>query len=196
MRMARSGCPAVRQWQATMGGPMLLYCVFRRRLVLARAVFGSVGGHCGQRGSKKASRAVKGNVLYMGGDLLFCMRGNGVDGKLSQSSLRRSSPTESAGVKLPSACDALLHAPSRQSTCISRIFSRSSAMKSLRKSLNGHKDQHITSPLPPLSKPLTAMQPPKKVIRALASHRANAPQELSFEKGDFFHVLKDRKSVV
>ncbi|KAJ3543600.1 hypothetical protein NM688_g5837 [Phlebia brevispora] len=64
-------------------------------------------------------------------------------------------------------------------------------MKSLRKSLNGHRDPHITSPLPPLSRPLTAIQPPKKVIRAIAPYKAVAPQELSFEKGDFFHVMND-----
>ena len=65
-------------------------------------------------------------------------------------------------------------------------------MKSLRKSLNVHKEPHITSPLPPLSKPtFNSLQPPKKVIRALASHKAHAPQELSFEKGDFFHVVGD-----
>ncbi|EKM59624.1 uncharacterized protein PHACADRAFT_250242 [Phanerochaete carnosa HHB-10118-sp] len=67
-------------------------------------------------------------------------------------------------------------------------------MKSLRKSLssNGHKEQHISSPLPSsLSKPLTAIQPPKKVIRALQTHKASAPQELSFEKGDFFHVANE-----
>lgn len=68
------------------------------------------------------------------------------------------------------------------------------AMKSLRKSLNGHhKESHlsITSPLPALSKPRSAIQPPKKVIRALAPYKASAPQELSFEKGDFFHVIND-----
>ena len=66
-------------------------------------------------------------------------------------------------------------------------------MKSLRKSLssNGHKEQHISSPLPSLAKPLSAIQPPKKVIRALQSYKATAPQELSFEKGDFFHVVND-----
>ncbi|CAL1702163.1 unnamed protein product [Somion occarium] len=69
-------------------------------------------------------------------------------------------------------------------------------MKSLRKSLNGNKDHshHIpspSSPLPPLSKPINAIQPPKKVIKALQSHRATAPQELSFDKGDFFHVVND-----
>ncbi|KAK7696632.1 hypothetical protein QCA50_001290 [Cerrena zonata] len=69
-------------------------------------------------------------------------------------------------------------------------------MKSLRKSLNGNKDHshHISSPsspLPSLSKPINAIQPPKKVIKALQSHRATAPQELSFEKGDFFHVVND-----
>ncbi|KZT74561.1 hypothetical protein DAEQUDRAFT_807667 [Daedalea quercina L-15889] len=70
-------------------------------------------------------------------------------------------------------------------------------MKSLRKSLNSHKDppQHITtSPLPSLSKPPSAILPPKKVIRALSSYKSTAPQELSFEKGDFFHVLNDVNS--
>lgn len=67
-------------------------------------------------------------------------------------------------------------------------------MKSLRKSLssNGHKEHHISSPLPSsLSKPLAAIQPPKKVIRALQTYKASAPQELSFEKGDFFHVVNE-----
>ena len=67
-------------------------------------------------------------------------------------------------------------------------------MKSLRKSLNGHKDHHhisTPSPLPTLAKPTSAVQPPKKVIRALGPYKSNAPQELSFEKGDFFHVLHD-----
>lgn len=85
--------------------------------------------------------------------------------------------------------------PSRHSTLNLRLFPNF-FMKSLRKSLNGYKDQshHISSPvspLPPLSKPIAATQPPKKVIRALQSHRASAPQELSFEKGDFFHVVND-----
>ncbi|KAH9943021.1 uncharacterized protein BXZ73DRAFT_40610 [Epithele typhae] len=67
-------------------------------------------------------------------------------------------------------------------------------MKTLRKSLNGHKDHHHIStpaPLPALSKPSTAIQPPKKVIRAIGVYKSTAPQELSFEKGDFFHVLHD-----
>lgn len=69
-------------------------------------------------------------------------------------------------------------------------------MKSLRKSLNSSKDppQRITTPLPSLSKPPTAILPPKKVIRALGSYKSTAPQELSFEKGDFFHVLNDVNS--
>ncbi|KIJ56835.1 hypothetical protein M422DRAFT_57447 [Sphaerobolus stellatus SS14] len=33
--------------------------------------------------------------------------------------------------------------------------------------------------------------PPKKVIRALQSYRPQAPQELSFQKGDFFHVVSE-----
>jgi bud emergence protein 1 len=34
--------------------------------------------------------------------------------------------------------------------------------------------------------------PPKKVIRAIASYRSQSPQELSFESGDFFHVVGER----
>lgn len=65
-------------------------------------------------------------------------------------------------------------------------------MKTIRKSFNSHKEAHISSPLPPLSKPsLAAVQPPLKVIRATVSHRSNSPHQLSFEKGDFFHVTND-----
>ncbi|EIW61828.1 phosphatidylinositol-3-phosphate-binding protein BEM1 [Trametes versicolor FP-101664 SS1] len=68
-------------------------------------------------------------------------------------------------------------------------------MKSLRKSLNGNKDHHhhisTPAPLPALSKPSTAIIPPKKVIKAISAYKSNTPQELSFEKGDFFHVLND-----
>ncbi|KAF9569424.1 hypothetical protein CPC08DRAFT_757028 [Agrocybe pediades] len=70
-------------------------------------------------------------------------------------------------------------------------------MKSLRKSLNGNRESssrpHISTPtpLPPVSKPPSAILPPQKVIRALSSYRSQAPQELSFTKGDFFYVLKD-----
>ncbi|KAG8755242.1 bud emergence protein 1 [Serendipita sp. 396] len=45
--------------------------------------------------------------------------------------------------------------------------------------------------LPTLSKPVSATVPPKKVIRALNSYRASAPQELSFTKGDFFYVIRE-----
>ncbi|ESK93751.1 protein kinase activator [Moniliophthora roreri MCA 2997] len=69
-------------------------------------------------------------------------------------------------------------------------------MKSLRKSLNGHKDSvrnHISTPmpLPSVSKPNVAILPPQKVIKATAEYRSQAPQELSFKKGDFFYVLRD-----
>lgn len=67
-------------------------------------------------------------------------------------------------------------------------------MKSIRKSLNGNKDSlrnHISTPLPPVSKPATAVTPPQKVIRATADYRPQAPQELSFKKGDFFYVVRD-----
>jgi bud emergence protein 1 len=68
------------------------------------------------------------------------------------------------------------------------------AMKALRKSLNGNKDHglhHISTPIPipALSKP-SPLTPPNKVIRAIAEYKSQAPQQLSFQKGDFFHVLK------
>lgn len=68
-------------------------------------------------------------------------------------------------------------------------------MKALRKSLNGNKDSgfaHISTPMPAiaLSRP-TPLTPPSKVIRAIAPYRSQAPQQLSFQKGDFFHVIKE-----
>src|ERR1700759_1959891 len=65
-------------------------------------------------------------------------------------------------------------------------------MKSLRKSLN--KDQYhvqISPPLPPISKPSASIVPPQKVIRPTSSYKSSAPQELSFSKGDFFHVIRE-----
>lgn len=66
-------------------------------------------------------------------------------------------------------------------------------MKALRRSLKGCKDEvkvhsHHTS-IP--AKDALAILPPKKVIRALYDYEANPkhPQELSFSKGDFFHVI-------
>ncbi|KAG6918225.1 hypothetical protein DXG01_015818 [Tephrocybe rancida] len=72
-------------------------------------------------------------------------------------------------------------------------------MKTLRKSLNGGngRDSGIRAqistplPLPTVSKPPSAILPPQKVIRALSAYRPQAPQELPFQKGDFFYVLKD-----
>ncbi|KAI0698914.1 hypothetical protein BC835DRAFT_1412925 [Cytidiella melzeri] len=65
-------------------------------------------------------------------------------------------------------------------------------MKSIRKSFSSNKETHISSPLPPLSKPgLSAIQPPAKVIRATQSHKSGSPHQLSFEKGDFFHVSRE-----
>ncbi|KDN43778.1 hypothetical protein K437DRAFT_269022 [Tilletiaria anomala UBC 951] len=40
-------------------------------------------------------------------------------------------------------------------------------------------------------KSAVSIQPPKMVIKALREYRSRAPQELSFQKGDFFHVLSD-----
>ncbi|KAH9175164.1 hypothetical protein EDB89DRAFT_394493 [Lactarius sanguifluus] len=66
-------------------------------------------------------------------------------------------------------------------------------MKALRKSLNS-KDSHqppISTPLPPLSKPPTAIAPPQQVIRATSGYRSPAPQQLSFQQGDFFYVIRE-----
>ncbi|KAF8913734.1 hypothetical protein CPB84DRAFT_1811272 [Gymnopilus junonius] len=66
-------------------------------------------------------------------------------------------------------------------------------MKSLRKSLNSNRD---SSSRPQISTPPpSAILPPQKVIRALSSYRSQAPQELSFLKGDFFYVLKDSDQI-
>ena len=35
------------------------------------------------------------------------------------------------------------------------------------------------------------IQPPKMVIKAMEDYRSRAPQELSFHRGDFFHVISD-----
>lgn len=70
-------------------------------------------------------------------------------------------------------------------------------MEFLRKSLTGgYKDTNRPTistplPLPTVSKPPTSILPPSKVIRAISAYQPQAPQELSFQKGDFFHVVKD-----
>ena len=85
-------------------------------------------------------------------------------------------------------------------------------MKSIRRSLNKDKDKDRNSSnsngpaSPPLpgsfrgpAQPLAQQNlgsksaaPPKAVIRALQSYKSRSPVELSFEKGDFFHVLSER----
>lgn len=49
----------------------------------------------------------------------------------------------------------------------------------------------ISTPIPAVSRPTPSIQPPKKVIRALEDHRPLAPNQLSFQKGDFFHVTNE-----
>ncbi|KAH6608384.1 bud emergence 1 [Trichoderma cornu-damae] len=60
-------------------------------------------------------------------------------------------------------------------------------VQALRRSIKGDKEkQHSISITP---KAAVAIVPPKKVIRALYDYDARSSQELSFSKGDFFHVI-------
>lgn len=73
------------------------------------------------------------------------------------------------------------------------------SFKALRRSRDAKATASISTPLSAnggattmLSKPASAKSfIPNKVIRAIDSRRAAAPQELSFSKGDFFYVTKD-----
>ncbi|KAK5987986.1 Protein scd2/ral3 [Cladobotryum mycophilum] len=61
-------------------------------------------------------------------------------------------------------------------------------IQALRQSIKGNKEkQHSISSIGP--KTAVAILPPKKVIRALYDYEARTSQELSFSRGDFFHVI-------
>ncbi|KAI2614108.1 scd2/ral3 [Hypoxylon fragiforme] len=59
-------------------------------------------------------------------------------------------------------------------------------IQALRRSIKGDKDKPQVSIAP---KSAVAIVPPKKVIRALYDYEATSDQELSFSRGDFFHVI-------
>lgn len=62
------------------------------------------------------------------------------------------------------------------------LSSREKASKSLRRLTKAK----ISTPVSQV--PITALELPKKIIKALYDYQAKAPHELSFKKGDFFHV--------
>ncbi|KAH8764270.1 scd2/ral3 [Diaporthe sp. PMI_573] len=61
------------------------------------------------------------------------------------------------------------------------------AIKALRRSIKGEEKAKAHVSIGPKS--AVAIVPPKKVIRALYDYEARSSQELSFSRGDFFHVI-------
>ena len=54
-------------------------------------------------------------------------------------------------------------------------------------------DVRVPGSTVPVSRGGQGKTPPKMVIRAIAAYKSRLPQELSFEAGDFFHVVGERE---
>ncbi|KAI9511265.1 hypothetical protein F5148DRAFT_1172243, partial [Russula earlei] len=64
-------------------------------------------------------------------------------------------------------------------------------MRALKKIYKDPQPPYISTPLPPLSRPSPAVPPPQKVIRATSTYRSPTPQQLPFQQGDFFYVIRE-----
>ena len=68
------------------------------------------------------------------------------------------------------------------------------SFKDLRKTFHRERSSSRSASFSTTAKQAATLQPPKQVIRATSDYVSSSPYELSFQKGDFFHVLVDTPS--